>query len=170
MALRFALDEDFPETLLTPLGFGIVEADLVPIRHIHPKLRQMDDWKLLLSLYHLREWDGLLTTDTAMLSLPREVSVIHQTKLTVVFVEEAGHDPIRGAGLLLVHLPMICKKSVRTRGQIWRLSAANKNHEDPWGELVKIATHRNLHPQDLYKESRLSTEELQLSPLEELVG
>jgi hypothetical protein len=170
VALRFALDEDFPETIIEALGLGISEAELVPIRLIHPRLRQMDDWKLLLSLYHLGEWDGLMTTDTRMLSLPREVSVIHQTRLTVVAVEEAGHDPIRGAGLVLVHLPTICRKSVRTKGQIWRLSAANKNHDDPWEELLKIAKHLSLSPQDLYQTARLSPEEMESNPLEELAG
>jgi hypothetical protein len=168
--VRFALDEDFPETIIEALGLGIPEAELVPIRLIHPKLRQMDDWKLLLSLRHLAAWDGLLTTDVGMLRLPREVSVIHQTRLTVVAVEEAGHDPIRGAGLLLVHLPMICRKTVHTAGQIWRLSAASKNHDDPWEELLKIAKHLNMSPQDLYQAARLSPQELEINPLDEAAG
>jgi hypothetical protein len=165
--VRFALDEDFPETIIEALGLGIPEADLVPIRRIHPKLRQMDGWKLLLSLHHLGDWEGLLTTDVGMLRLPREVSVIHQTRLTVVVVEDAGHDPIRGAGLMLVHLPTICRKTVRTVGQIWRLSAANKNHEDPWDELLKIARHLNMSPQDLYQAARLSAQELGSNPLDD---
>jgi len=165
---RFALDEDFPETIIEALGLGVPEAELVPIRFIHPRLRQMDDWKLLLSLFHLSEWDGLLTTDTRMLSLPREMAVIHQTRLTLVVVEDAGHDPIRGAGLVLVHLPTICRKTVRTTGQIWRLSAQDKNHEDPWKELLKIANHLNVSPQDLFQTHRLSNAELERNPLDEL--
>lgn len=168
--VRFALDEDFPETIIEALGLGIAEAELVPVRLIHPRLRQMDDWKLLLSLHHLGGWDGLLTTDSGMLSQPREISVIHQTRLTVVVVEEAGHDPIRGAGLVLVHLPMICRKTVRTAGQIWRLRAANKNHEKPWDELLKIAKHLNMSPQDLFQKVRLSSQELEQNPLDELAG
>jgi len=128
----------------------------------------MDDWKMLLSLHHLQQWDGLLTADKGMLSLPRELAVIHQTRLTLVVVEEAGHDPIRGAGLLLVHLPMICRKTVRSVGQIWRLSAKNKNHEDPWDELVALAKHRNMNVQDLFRSSRLSQAELRWNPLDDL--
>jgi hypothetical protein len=165
--VRFALDEDFPETIIQALGLGVPEAELIPIRLIHPSLRQMDDWKVLVALYQLGDWDGLLTTDTGMLKLPRELAVIHQTRLTLVAVDEAGHDPIRGAGLLLVHLPMVCRKTVRTAGQIWRLSAQNKNHDDPWKELLKIAAHQNRSVQDLYQSNRLSTEELQRSPLDE---
>lgn len=79
---RFALDEDFPETILESLGIGVPEAELVPIRKIHPGLRQMDDWELLLSIHHLRDWDGMISTDSRMLRLPRELAIVHQTNLT----------------------------------------------------------------------------------------
>lgn len=166
--VRFALDEDFPDTIIEALGLGIPEAELVPIRRIDPRLRQMDDWKLLLSLYHFQDWDGLLTTDSAMLRLPRELSVLHQTRLTLVVVQEAGHDPIRAAGLLLVHLPVICRKTVPSTGQIWKLSAQNKNHDDPYGELQKLALHRKTSVQDLFHAHRLTSEELSRNPLLEI--
>jgi hypothetical protein len=163
--VRFALDEDFPDTILDALGIGVPEAELVPIRHIDPRLRQMDDWRLLLSLHHLQDWDGLLSTDARMLNLPRELAVIHQTRLTLVVVDQAGHDPIRAAGLLLVHLPAICRKTVRSTAQIWKLSAQNRNHEDPWKELARIAEHRKLSVNQLFHDHRLSKEELQRNPL-----
>lgn len=163
--IRFALDEDFPDTILDALGLGVPEAELVPIRHIDPLLRNMDDWKLLLSLYHLSEWDGLISTDGRMLNLPREVAVLHQTQLTLVVVEQAGHDPVRAAGLLLVHLPTICRKTVRSTGQIWKLSAQNKNHESPWNELKKIASHRKTSVKQLFEASRLSKAALEENPL-----
>jgi hypothetical protein len=166
--IRFALDEDFPDTIIDALGLGVPEAELVPIRHIDPRLRQMDDWKLLLSLYHLENWDGMVSTDSKMLSLPRELAVIHQTKLTVVIVEKAGHDPVRAAGLLLVHLPTICRKTVRTTAQIWKLSAQNKNHDDPWEELRRLAEHRKTNVKQLFHEHKLSRNELRRNPLEEL--
>jgi hypothetical protein len=165
---RFALDEDFPETIIGALGIGVREAELVPLRHINSRLRQMDDWQLMLSLYHLGEWDGLISTDSNILKLPRELTVIHETHLTLVVIEKAGHDPIRAAGLLLVHLPMICRKTVRTIGQIWKLSAQNKNHDDPWEELKKLANHRKMNVKDLVREHRLSKKEFQQNPLESL--
>jgi hypothetical protein len=168
--VRFALDEDVPDTILGALGLGIPEADLVPIRHIDPRLRQMDDWKLLLSLHHLASWEGLITTDSSMLKLPRELSAIHQTRLTLVVVEQAGHDPIRAAGLLLVHLPTICRKTLRSIGQIWRLSAQNKNHDDPWRELQKIADHMSMSVNDLFHEHKLSSRELEKNPLVEILA
>jgi len=166
--VRFALDEDFPDTILISLGLGVPEAELVPIRHIDPRLRQMDDWKLLLSLHRLGDWDGLISTDSRMLNLPRELAVIHQTNFTVVIVEKAGDDPIRAAGLLLVHLPTISRKTDRSCGQIWRLSAQNKNHEDPWKELARIAEHRNMNVNALFHDHKLSKYELERNPLEEL--
>lgn len=165
---RFALDEDFPDTIIEALGIGIPEADLVPIRKIDPRLRRMDDWELLLSLHHLEDWDGMVSTDSRMLKLPRELTVIHQTNLTLVTIEQAGHDPVRALGLLLVHLPTICRKTVRSAGQIWRLSAQNKNHEDPWKELKRIAEHRKVSVNDLFHGHRLSSRELERNPLEEL--
>jgi hypothetical protein len=166
--VRFALDEDFPETIIDALGIGIPEVELVPVRRIDPRLRQMDDWELLLSLYHLAEWDGMLSTDSSMLNLPRELAVIHQTRLTLVAVEEAGHDPVRAAGLLLVHLPAICRKSVRSTGQIWKLSAQNKNHDDPWEELKRIAHHRKTNVSQLFRDHMLNRAELQRNPLQKL--
>jgi hypothetical protein len=166
--VRFALDEDFPENVLDVLASGVPEAEMVPIRRIDPRLRQMDDWRLLLSLYHLGDWDGIVSADSSMLKLPRELAVLHQTNLTLVVVDRAGHDPIRAAGLLLVHLPMICRKTVRTTSQIWKLSAQSKNHDDPWEELKKLSVHRKMSVKDLFQEHRLSKRELELNPLGEL--
>ncbi|MFL6197760.1 MAG: hypothetical protein ACJ76J_01150 [Thermoanaerobaculia bacterium] len=164
---RFALDEDFPDTIIEALGLGVPEAALVPIRHIDSGLRRMDDWELLLSLHHLQEWDGLITTDSRMLNLPRELAVLHQTNLTLVVVQEAGHDPIRAAGLLLVHLPTICRKTVRSTAQIWKLSAQNKNHEDPWRELIRIAGHRKMNVNQLFHDHKLSARVMRRNPLQE---
>lgn len=89
------------------------------------------------------------------------------TNLTLAIVEQSGHDPIRAAGLLLVHLPTICRKSVRSVGQIWRLSAQNKNHDDPWKELKRIAVHRKMSVNTLFHEHKLSRKDLERNPLEE---
>lgn len=163
---RFALDEDFPDTIIEALGLGVPEAALAPIRHIDPGLRRMDDWELLLSLHHLGEWEGLVSTDSSMLNLPRELAVLHQTNLTLVIIQESGHDPLRAAGLLLVHLPMICRKTVRSKPQIWKLSAQNKNHEDPWREMIRIAGHRKVPVNQLFHDHKLSERELRRNPLE----
>jgi len=166
--VRFALDEEFPETILEALRWGVTEAELIPMRHLDQRLRGLDDWELLLALHHLPDIDGLITTDAAMLSLPREMAVVHQTNLTLVVVERAGDDPIRAAGLLLVHLPYICKNTVRSMGQIWKLNAQNKNPESPWDELKRIAQHSNQSAQLLFQRNKLAKKTLDESPLSRL--
>lgn len=166
--VRFALDEDFPETILEALQWGVPEAELVPMRLLDPRLRGLDDWELLLALHHLQDIDGLITSDSRMLSLPREMSVVHQTNLTLVVVERAGDDPIRAAGLLLVHLSHICKNTVRSRGQIWKLNSQNKSPESPWDELNRIAKHSNENAQLLFQRNKLTKKALDENPLSRL--
>lgn len=156
---RFVLDEQFPATVLDALGLGVPECQLVYARSIDKKLSNYEDWELLLEIHHLGGWDGLVTLDCHMLLQPKEVAVIHQTHLTVVGVD-AGEDPVRAAGLLLVHLPMICKKTTKATGQVWRLAAASKNHEAPWELLKKIADHSNTDVKGLFHANKLTKSEL----------
>jgi hypothetical protein len=54
----------------------MTEAELVPIADIDARLADLDDWEVLLSLYHDdRPWDGLVTTDD-MIWLPRELAIL----------------------------------------------------------------------------------------------
>jgi hypothetical protein len=47
------------------------EAELVPISRIDSRYPDLDDWEVLLALHQdTRSWDGLITTDSAMLILP----------------------------------------------------------------------------------------------------
>jgi hypothetical protein len=91
----FALDQNFPQPIIDALNDFIPEADLVPLRDVDPLLvADIDDWQVLLALHqHVRPWDGLITTDSGMLNLPREMAVVRQTNLTLVVAEGAGHDP-----------------------------------------------------------------------------
>lgn len=66
----------------------------------------------------------------------------------------------------LVHLPTICRKTVRSTGQIWRLGAQNKNHDDPWEELKRIAQHRKTSVKQLFHEHMLTKQELRQDPLQ----
>lgn len=143
------------------------EALLVPLARIDARLVEgVDDWQVLLALYQRRTWDGLITTDSGMLSLPRELSVLMQTKLTLVVAEEAGHDPLRATGLVLLHLPGISAQTTTVRAQIWRLRAPpRKRPDDPWEEFKRVAEHRNENAQNLYAQSQLSAEELARDPL-----
>jgi hypothetical protein len=85
-----------------------------------------------------------------------------------VVVERAGDDPIRAAGLLLVHLPHICRNTVKSKAQIWRLNAQNKNHDSPWDELVRIAKHSQQPVMHLFHKHKLTKKVLGENPLSRL--
>jgi hypothetical protein len=162
----FALDQNFPEPIVASLDEYIVEAELVPIRNIDRGLAELDDWEVLLALHHHeRPWDGLITTDTGMLSLPRELAVMRQTNLTLVVAHEAGHDPIKATGLLFTHLGWICRETIPTRPQIWHLVARNRPGADPLEYFEKIADHTGRTTEEVWKEGRLTARELARDPL-----
>ncbi|MBA3420891.1 MAG: hypothetical protein H0U12_03195 [Thermoleophilaceae bacterium] len=165
---RFALDQNFPQPVLDTLEEYLrAEAELVPLARIDPRLVEgVDDWQIVLSLHQRGGWDGLITTDTGMLSLPRELAVLMQTKLTLVVAEEAGHDPLRATGLVLLHLPNVCRQTTSVKPQIWRLRAPRgQRHIEPWAELERVADHQNDDARSLYTRGKLSTADLARDPL-----
>ena len=167
MPRLFALDQNFPEPIVQALDRYITEAELVPLRQIDPRLTA-DDWEVILALHHHeRSWDGLISTDEGMLRLHRELSVVRQTNLTLVVAHDSGHDPIKATGLLLTHLPWICRATSSGEGQIWRLVARNRPGEDPWDYLEKIARHQHRTADELWQEGRLSAGQLRQDPLAE---
>ncbi len=143
------------------------EAELAPLSTIDERLAQsVDDWRILLSLHQRGDWDGLVTTDSGMLSLPRELTVLMQTKLSLVVAEEAGHDPLRATGLVLLHLPGICRDTTTTKPQVWRLRAPGRRPViDPWAELERVADHQSQRASELYAAAKLSRSELERDPL-----
>ena len=129
----FALDQNFPEPIVEVLGEFQEDAELVPLRDIDERLSDIDDWEILLALHHHeRPWDGLITTDTSMLNQPRELSVLIQTRLTLVTIRESGHNPVKACGLLFAYLEGICQRTRADRPQVWRPAAAKRPAEEPW--------------------------------------
>ena len=168
MPRLFALDQNFPDPIVEVLSEFQVEATLVPLREIDSRLVEsdMDDWEVLLSLHlHDDPWDGLITTDTSMLNLPRELCALMQTRLTLVAIREAGHDMVKASGLLFAYLPGICKRSETSEAQLWTPAAAERPATDPWDQFARVAEHRSVDAQELYAEARLSPEQLVDSPL-----
>lgn len=140
MSVLFALDNNFPEPIVKTLEEFIVTATLVPIRHIDPKLTEVEDWELIKALHeHSKPWDGLITTDDSMLNLTREICTLIQTKLTLVIAHGQGHNPVRATGILLAHLEHVCHQTERDRPQVWNLRVTQKPADDPWDQLRKIA-------------------------------
>jgi hypothetical protein len=166
MPRLFALDQNFPQPIVEVLSGFMAEAELVAVADIDRRLTDIDDWQLLLALHHHeRDWQGLITTDSGMLSMPRELSVLMQTKLTLVVADAAGHDPLKATGLVLAYLPWIAAHTQPDVAQLWVLRSANKPHDDPWSWLEKTAERRGTTAAALYPEEKLSEEELARDPL-----
>lgn len=166
MPRLFALDQNFPEPLLDAAAPFLPEVELVPIRVIDPRLSDMDDWEILLTLHlHVRPWDGLITTDSSMLGQPRELATLRQTNLTLVVARATGHDPIRATGLVLTHRDYICDQTTDAQPQVWDLSARSRPATDPWDLLEKAARHQHRTTDTVWREARLTAEELRTNPL-----
>ena len=152
--------------IVAALNDYVIEAELIPIRDIDAQLAEIDDWAVLLALHHHdRAWDGLITTDSGMLTQARELAVLRQINLTLVVAHESGHDPIKATGLLFTHLGWICRETEPTVPQIWNLVARNRPGLDPWEFMEKIAAHTSRTTEDVWQEGRLSATELAQDPL-----
>jgi hypothetical protein len=163
----FALDHNFPLPIVHVLNTYTAEAELVPLQDIDSRLPEFeDDWRILLALHHdSRPWDGMITTDSSMVQLPRELATLIQTKLTLVVALDAGHDPLKATGLLFAYLPGICKRTRPDDSQLWQLRAADRAAAAPWDQLQRVANHQNRPTQQLYDEEKLSARELSTNPL-----
>ncbi|MCL2768545.1 MAG: nucleolar 14 family protein [Solirubrobacterales bacterium] len=163
----FALDQNFPEPIARALQEHLEEnVELVPIRRIDARLPAFEDWQILHALHvHGRPWDGLITTDANMLSLPRELSVLCQTHLSLVVAIAAGHDPIKATGLVLAHIGAICSRTRADTAQVWRLRTTAKQPEDPWQFITELAGRREEDATGLYRRERLAPAQLHSDPL-----
>jgi hypothetical protein len=167
MRRLFALDQNFPQPIVDSLREWLqADAELVPIADIHSQMASLDDWEVLLALHtDERPWDGLITTDMRMLNLPRELSVLCQTKLTLVVAFAAGHDPIKATGLVFAHISNICTRTQPGEAQVWRLATTSRPADDPWDYLGRAARRRGETAQQAFRRERLSDEALRSSPL-----
>ena len=166
MPRLFALDHNFPDPIVAALQQFQTDAELVRIDQIDARMSELDDWALLLALYHHeRAWDGLITTDSSMLRQARELATLVQTKLTLVVAAESGHNPVKASGLLFAHLGWICERTRPDTAQTWTLRASPRPHDDPWGLLGRHADHSNRPHQAVWEEHRLTVDELAHDPL-----
>jgi hypothetical protein len=77
-----------------------------------------------------------------------------------VFAKGEGHSPVRSVGLLLAHLSHICHHGKRDRPQVWRLSVAQKDYEEPRPYLEKIAQKSKTTVDELVRAHKLPAKEL----------
>ncbi len=166
MARLFALDQGFPLPVVNVLRDYQADAELVSFGEIDSRLPDLDDWEVLLALHHhARAWDGLITTDNSMLNQAPELSVLAQTKLTLVVAMGAGHNPVKASGLLFAYLSRICDLTRRDKGQIWQLRAGNIMPTEPDEALARVADHQNLDVHELVAQARLDDEAFARDPL-----
>jgi hypothetical protein len=157
----FALDHNFPEPVLAAFASVLPMAELIPIRLIDSSWSTLEDWELLLALHrHPRPWDGLITNDDAMLSLAKEMTVLSQTRLSLVVAKGEGHNPIRAVGAILCHLPHICHQTTQDSAQVWNLRVSQKNHEDVHDYLDRIAQKGKTTVANLIASNRIPASEL----------
>jgi len=166
MSRLFALDHNFPQPIVDVLAEFQEDAELIRVIDVHPDLAELDDWELLLALRHdARPWAGLITTDSSMLNQPLELSVLIQTKLTLVVAIDAGHNMVKATGLLFAYLGSVCQRTDPSRPQVWKLSAANRPHVEPWDELARVALHQHRDTTELFNQHRLTDKEFERDPL-----
>lgn len=166
MPRLFALDRNFPQPIVSVLSAFQADATLVPLDDIDPRLSTLDDWELLLALHHHADpWDGLITTDSSMLTQGPELAALIQTKLTLVVTMESGHNPVKASGLLFAYLAGISQRTTPDEPQVWRLNAANRAHDEPWDLLTRFAEHNGRKANDVWAEVKLTAAELARDPL-----
>ena len=166
MPRLFALDHNFPKPIVDVLGKFQTDAELVRISDIDARMPDLDDWEVLLALHqHERDFDGLITQDGSMLILERELSVLVQTKLTLVVALKSGDSPVKATGLLFAYLAGICNRTDPSTPQVWRLNAAERSGDPTWDYLTRLASKRNSSAQEIYTRSRLTKAELARNPL-----
>ncbi|HVU51296.1 MAG TPA: LysM domain-containing protein [Polyangia bacterium] len=160
----FALDHNFPEPVLKAFASVMPMVEVVPVRLIDAAWAEVDDWELIAGLCrHPRPWDGLITNDDAMLSLPKEMTVLSQTGLTLVVAKGEGHNPIRAVGALLCHLPHVCHHTKVGLPQIWNLRVTQKNHDEVGDYLTKIAEKHETSVASLMAANRVPISDLKKS-------
>lgn len=118
---------------------------------------------VLVAFEHAKHWDGLVTNDDKLLALPKEMTVLSQTRLTLVVAVGEGHSPIRSVGLLLCHLNHICHHSKPDRPQIWKLRVAQKDYEEPRRYLEQIAEKSKTTADAIFQANKLPTKALRTS-------
>lgn len=162
----FALDQNFPTSIVAALEDFVLDAELVRVNKIDSRMSVLEDWELIVALHqHERPWGGLITTDSSMLSLPRVLAAIMQTRTTVVVAEDAGHDPIKATGLIFAHIGSIANKSRPEEPQVWTLRTKTNPATDPWELFTRVANHQNVSASALMRRSWLTETELAEDPL-----
>ncbi len=158
-APRFGVDHNFPEELLDGVRPFVARwYGVEMLKRISSELiRDKDDWEVMLALHQMR-WQGLIGLDAKVLSLPKEMAVVHQTKFTLVVIESAGDDPLRAIGQFLVYARRIGKEYSPDRAQVFRIGRPQAFEPLTPFDCLKRIGHGD--PKKLFKAHRLTREEM----------
>ena len=149
----FLLDQDFPDPVIPTLP----DIDLHPLRRVHPDLtRDHEDWEVLREIKSRGGADGLITLDAGMLSQPKEMVVLRQTRLTLVVFRGTHNDPFVAAGLLMIHAPHIVRQLDRRRAQLWVLNNPSATPDNLWTRIGDLARHESLSAEALVRRERVA--------------
>jgi hypothetical protein len=145
---HFVLDHNFP-IVAWPLMVRLSR-----LAEIEPELiRGHDDWEILYALNRRGDVQGFITNDADMLELSREMVALSYSRLTLVITDGVGHDPLRGTGLLMVHLEEIGKRVI-SRPQIFVLRPGSLRPQRPGQLINKLAERRSVPPNRLIARER----------------
>ena len=156
--LRLPLDHNFPEPILKSLDAFMPDVELIPIRRIHPRLPELGDRPLILTLSKLG-YTALITNNYKMLRNPLELAAVLHTNLNVVAIEGVGHDPLRATGGLLLDLPTIIKRLDPSKAQIFRIKPRGPQPIDAWKMMNELAQQMGVNPKELRADVRVTSEE-----------
>jgi hypothetical protein len=131
------------------------------LRHVSTELvADREDWEVILALDQLG-YDGLITLDSAMLQLTKEVTLVHQTRSTLVVIEAAGDNPLRAMGQLMVQALQVARAFKRNLPQIFRIPPTRAVRPmSAWDRLGEIASGRGATIDAVFRADGLSQEEL----------
>ncbi len=166
MPRLFALDKNFQSrSLASCQTFKLTRSSYLSTASTRACRRSMTGSCCLRCTIHPDPWDGLVTTDSSMLTQGPELATLIQTKLTLVVAVASGHNPVKASGLLFAYLSGICQSTTPERAQVWRLNAANRPHEEPWDFLKRFAKHSGRAAEDVWAEFKLSAAAIARDPL-----
>jgi hypothetical protein len=96
---------------------------------------------------------------------------VHQTNLTIVAIEAAGDNPLRAVGQLLIHATHIEKSYRADEPQVFRISPPRlKPPVTAWNCLGEIANRQTKAVEQVFREHRLTNDELQGDILADLAA
>ena len=164
MVLRLALDQNFPTPLLQAVADYLpAEVELLHVHRIDSRLPALSDRDLFIALNQLG-WDGLVTNNYKMLSVPEEIAAIICTRAVVLAVKGLGHDPLRAAGALLLDLPGLANRLRPGVSNVFLLDDG-RSPRDGWEYLKEAARKRNHDQDQLWELVRVTDAELGRSVL-----